>query len=175
MELKTDRLIIREFVEEDWQAVHAYGGNAATVELMDFGPNTPEETKCFIQRAIVNAQQLPRIIYDFAVVLEKTNVLIGGVGLCVSDPQNQNAHIGYVFHSDYWGHGFAAEAASELVKFVFEQLGLHRVWATCRPQNKASARVLEKVGLYYEGHLKEDKLIRGKWVDSLLYARICSK
>lgn len=174
MELETDRLILREFTETDWPAVHAYAGNAETVEQMEFGPNTPSETKNFIQQAMVNSKQLPRTSYDLAVVVAKTDMLIGGVGLRVSNPQHQSGDFGYIFHPDYWGQGFASEAASAVVKFAFEQLGLHRIWATCRPANRASARVLEKVGLSYEGHLKGHRMIRGKWVDSLLYARIQS-
>lgn len=57
-----------------------------------------------------------------------------------------------------------------LVGFGFEQLGLHRIWATCSTENAGSARVLEKLGMRPEAHFKEDVNIRGRWRDSYLYA-----
>jgi L-amino acid N-acyltransferase YncA len=57
-------------------------------------------------------------------------------------------------------------------QFGFTDLRLHRIWATCRPDNQGSARVLEKIGMELEGQLRDHILIRGQWRDSLLYAAI---
>ena len=81
-----------------------------------------------------------------------------------------DADIRYVLHRDYWGRGRAAEAAGLLLQLGFGQLGLSRIWATCDVENRASARVLEKIGMQREGRLRRNLLIRGRWRDSYLYA-----
>ena len=66
IKLETERLLLRPFVEDDFEAVHAYGSNIANVKFMPFGPNTKEETRDFINRTLQKAQEDPRKNYDFA-------------------------------------------------------------------------------------------------------------
>ena len=77
---------------------------------------------------------------------------------------------GYCLNRDYWGHGYATEAAQAVISFGFEQLGLHRIFAICDPCNVASWRVLARAGMRREGHLLEDRWQKGQWRDSYLYA-----
>jgi ribosomal-protein-alanine N-acetyltransferase len=97
-------------------------------------------------------------------------VLIGACGIYVSNPDGQEGWIGYVFNRNFWGRGYATETAKALLKFGFNQLNLHRIFATCDPANIASAHVLEKISMQREGHLREHKMAKGKWCDLLLYA-----
>ena len=69
-----------------------------------------------------------------------------------------------------WGHGYATEAARAMLTFGFATLRLGRITATCRPENTASAGVLRKLGMQQVGHRKNDRLIRGTWLDSLVFA-----
>jgi RimJ/RimL family protein N-acetyltransferase len=85
------------------------------------------------------------------------------LGVIDVDVGAHGAVIGYVLCRDAWGHGYATEAARRIVDFSFEQLGVWRVWATCAPQNPASRRVLEKVGMRHEGVLR-------RWIVSPLYS-----
>lgn len=78
--------------------------------------------------------------------------------------------MGFVISPDRWGSGYATEAAQAVLRFGFEGPGLDRIWATCRPENLASVRVLERIGMQREGHLRDHICIRGRWQDSLLYA-----
>ena len=73
-------------------------------------------------------------------------------------------------HPAQWGRGYTTEAARAMIDFGFRELGLHRIWADCDPRNVASWRVLEKLGLRREAHLRQNARIKGEWVDSLLYA-----
>jgi ribosomal-protein-alanine N-acetyltransferase len=75
-----------------------------------------------------------------------------------------------VLNRKFWRQGYATEVAQALLKFGFNQLKLHRIFATCDPENIASAHVMEKIGMQQEGHIREHKLAKGKWRDSLLYA-----
>jgi len=171
LSLKTNCLILREFNELDWrQAVHEYASDPQVVRYMTWGPNTRKESQGFIQRAISRQQEEPRRNYGFAVVLKAEDRLIGGCGIHISNPDDQGGWIGYCFNCHFWGEGYATETARALLSFGFDRLKLHRIFATCDPKNIASARVLEKIGMQREGHLREHKWIRGRWRDSFLYA-----
>jgi ribosomal-protein-alanine N-acetyltransferase len=168
--IRTERLVLRDFEEADWKSVHDYASDLEVVRYVDWGPNTIEETKSFIQRAIAHQHEQPRRNYDLAVALKSQKLIIGGCGIHVSNPDNREGWIGYVLNRNFWGQGYATETAKALLKFGFEQLNLHRIFATCDPANIASARVLEKIGMKREGRLREHRWAKEKWRDSLLYA-----
>lgn len=170
LRLETERLILRDFEESDWQAIHSYASDPEVVRFAQWGPNSETDTKNFIQRTISSQQEEPRQAFELAVILKSDNRLIGSCGLYLSSEQNREGFIGYCFHRDFWGRGYATEAAKAILGFGFQQLGLHRIFATCDPENLRSARVLEKIGMQREGYLREDKYVKGKWRDSLLYA-----
>lgn len=107
-----------------------------------------------------------------AVILKSENRVIGGCGLRVINPTLRIGDLGYGFNRVYWGKGYATETVKALVAFGFSKLKLHRLWATCDAQNKASARVLEKAGLRFEGLMRENILQRGKWRNTRLYAML---
>src|SRR5262249_55130417 len=68
------------------------------------------------------------------------------------------------------GNGYATEAATEIIRFSFEELGLHRIWSWCVAENLGSARVLEKVGMRQERQLREKEFYKGRWWDHRLFA-----
>ncbi len=168
--LRTRRLLLRDFKEDDWEAVHVYASDPEVVKFMPWGPNTEDQTKEFIKKAIKFQEERPRQHFELAAVLKDDGALVGGCGLNVLSATDRTGYIGYCYNRLYWSAGLATEAAEALVLHGFEQLGLHRIWATCDPQNLASARVLEKVGMTREAQLRENVWVRGKWRDSLVYA-----
>lgn len=173
--IRTKRLILRDFNETDWQAVHGYASDPEVVRYMDWGPNTEEETKVFIRRSISHQKEKPRRNYTLAIILKAEDRLIGSCGLHVANPDNREGWLGYCLNRHFWGQGYATETAKALLRFGFQQLGLHRIYATCDPANIASVHVLEKIGMQREGHLREHKWAKGRWRDSLLYAILDSE
>ena len=168
--LETERLLLREFEEDDWKAVHEYGSDPEVCKHVSWGPNTEEDSRAFVARALSDQQEEPRMHYNFALVLKSDNLLIGSCGLHVSSPERREGWIGYSFNRRFWGQGYATEAARAVLGFGFRELKLHRIFATCDPVNVSSARVLEKIGMQREGRLREHMPIRGKCRDSFLYA-----
>jgi ribosomal-protein-alanine N-acetyltransferase len=69
-----------------------------------------------------------------------------------------------------WGRGYATEAATAMLRFGFDQLGLHKIMATCDPDNTTSARVLTKIGMRIDGYLYQHVLVRRRWRDRLVLA-----
>lgn len=168
--LTTERLILREFRTDDFEAVHAYGSDIETVEFLPWGPNTEQDTRDFIERTMESAAAEPRNEYTLAVVRRAGDRLIGGIGISANDLNGGVAMLGYCLHKEAWGSGFATEAGRAMIDFGFDVLHLHRIWAGVAPGNVASERVLQKLGMTREGRLREDMQVRGKWLDTLVYA-----
>lgn len=168
--LHTDRLLLREFVADDWPALHAIESLPEVARYQDFAPRTEEESRAYVLAAAAEANAAPRHTFDLAVVRRADEHVIGRCGLGIIEPPLREAIIWYTLHPDVWGHGYMTEAAWAMLDFGFQQVGLHRIWADCDPANVGSWRVLEKIGMRREGHLVENAWIKGEWVDSLIYA-----
>jgi len=166
--LRTERLILREFEDGDFAAVHDYARRPDVVRFMPWGPNLEADTRAFLQRTREARGQEPRKDYELAVALAEGGRLIGGAGLHVC--REGTGCLGYCYHPDYWGRGLATEAAGALLRLGFETLGLHRIFATCDVENAASVRVMVKNGMRREAHFREDARLHGRWRDSYLYA-----
>jgi RimJ/RimL family protein N-acetyltransferase len=143
---------------------------------MRYQPGEPrtmiDQTQRRIRNLSAGREEQPRRGLCFAIVLQSDMQLIGECLLYAHNPDLREAGLGYTLNRRCWGQGYATEAATRIVQYGFEELGLHRIFAECRPENRASARVLEKIGLRQEGHLRENKWIRGRWEDTLLFAML---
>jgi len=170
--IRTARLLLRDFRPGDWRAVQRYASDPEVVRYLVWGPNTEDQTRAFVSRAVVQSRRRPRTQYELAVTLASTGDLIGAIAVRLEDRAHAIGSMGYAFSRDAWGQGFATEAARAMVAVGFARLGLHRLWAMCVSENAGSRRVLEKIGMQYEGHLHENYLIRGVRYDSLLYAAL---
>jgi len=95
--------------------------------------------------------------------------IVGLCGIAILHGSEQG-EIWYLVRPDQWGRGIAQAAASELLRLGFSELNLHRIFATCLPENPASSRVLEKIGMRKEGHQIQNLKIHSVWHDSYLYA-----
>jgi ribosomal-protein-alanine N-acetyltransferase len=168
--LNTERLTLRELEAADWMALHAVESDPEVARYQDFGPRTAEESRDYLARAVRFAAAEPRRSFDLAVVLRAEQRFIGRCGFGMSDEDGRQGMLWYTLHRDYWGRGYTTEAARALVTFGFQQVRLHRVWADCDPANIGSVRVLEKLGMRREGHLRENLWIQGGWADSYIYA-----
>ena len=168
MRLVTDRLVLRDYTMLDLEVEYQNNIDPELFTYMPFGPGTLEGTRERIERMIEKQNQDPRTDFDVAVTLKKSMVLIGGCRL--NKTSDIEGHVGYKFARSHWGKGYATEAAKALVDYGFNVLKLHRVYATVHPENGASIRVLEMVGMMREGRLRENMLYDGVYGDSLIYS-----
>src|SRR5262245_27678594 len=149
--IQTVRLTFRSFTVDDYDAVHAYASDPEVTRYTAFGPNTPEQTKEFLQFVSGEPSQEDRANYSFALVHRETNELIGSCGLMRSDTSGPQYSFGYVLRMNRWGQGLASEATAALVKFGFEELRAHRLWAHVFVGNTSSEKVVQRLGFRYEG------------------------
>lgn len=170
MRLETERLILREFVKEDWQRVLEYQSDPLYLRYNEWTERTPEAAQEFVGWFLAHQVQQPRIKYQLAVVLKSSSQLIGNCGVRMVKENALEADIGYELDPKHWGHGYASEAAHTVVDFGFNHFGVHRIWANCNADNTASAQVLQKLDMQLEGRLRENQFFKCRWWDTLIYA-----
>jgi ribosomal-protein-alanine N-acetyltransferase len=172
--IETSRLCMRSFREADWQAVHAYSTDPEVVQYIPGEFPSEEESREMI-RSWMNGQNDDPPHYDFAVTVRPDDFVIGWCCIQISSSNSQLGELMYVFNRHFWKNGYAFEATQAIVDYGFSRLKLHRISATCRPENIASWHILEKLGMQREGLLRENTWIRDSWHNSYLYAIIDHK
>ncbi|MBU5262362.1 GNAT family N-acetyltransferase [Bacillus atrophaeus] len=163
MDIKTDRLVIRKFKCEDWQDVYEYTSNPHVMKYIPEGVFTEEDAKKFVNENMGgNAEKFP-------VVVKEENIVIGHIAFFKYFGEH-SYEIGWVFNPKYYNKGYASEAAQAILEFGFTNMKLHRIIATCQPQNIASYRVMEKIGMRREGYFKKCIPNGNQWWDEYYYA-----
>jgi ribosomal-protein-alanine N-acetyltransferase len=162
--LETERLKLRPYSEADIAELLPLIGTreVAATTLRIAHPYTDQDAKAFLALA-----QEPEKIW-LAITLRSDGCQIGGIGLRC-DSQHQHAELGYWLGAAYWGKGYATEAARGMLRYGFEDLHLHRVFASHFKQNLASGHILKKLGMRHEGCQREHLLKWDQFVDSELY------
>src|SRR6266508_5591909 len=160
MKLETGRLILRDFVSDDWLEVLAYQSDPLYLRYNHWTERTPEAVQEFVEWFMDQQTQNPRIKFQLAVVLKSNNQLIGNCGVRMDKVHAVEADIGYELNPQYWNYGYATEAAHAMVDFGFRHFGVHRIWADCVAENVGSAHVLEKLGMRLEGRLRENNYFK---------------
>ena len=162
--LETARLKLRPYSEADIAELLPLVGTreVAATTLRIPHPYTEEDAKAFLEIA-----RSPNKIW-LVITLRSDGRQIGGVGLRV-DEEHQHAELGYWLGVPFWGKGYATEAARELLRYGFEDLRLHRIFASHFGHNPASGRILQKLGLRHEGCQREHLRKWGQFIDSELY------
>ena len=172
MIVETPRLRLREFVEGDWPPVLAYQSDPRYLRFYAWTERTEADVRAFVERFVAWQAVEPRRKFQLAVTLRDRGRLVGSCGVRLAEAGARTGDLGYEISPEFWGHGYATEAARAMVGFGFEELGLHRVWGECVPENTASRRVMEKLGKRCEGRLRQTQRYKGRWWDTLVYGML---
>lgn len=151
LQLQTERLILRLYKPSDIPTIVRLIGarEIAATTLRIPHPYTERDARTLLRRF---AKERPPT--HFGIFLRETGEHCGGAGLNI-EPDHDRAELGYWIGLPYWGKGIASEAAQEVVRFGFETLELHRIYANCFVGNDASAKILLKLGMRHEGRLRQ--------------------
>jgi len=156
--LKTPRLLLREFEEEDLLRVHEYLSDPEVFRYMIGGSADLQQSRESIRKIIDASSEKPRLDYSLAVTNKEKDRVIGGSRVRVLDPTLNPvyrlpgpAYFGFWLNRRFWDQGYGTEVAKALVSFGFDELRLHRLFAWCDAENVSSARILEKIGMRREG------------------------
>jgi len=167
--LETQRLRLRPIEVDDWPAIHRYMSDPEVTAWLPEGRLDEAACQAF---AAENAGEAATAV---AVVERTTDELVGHMPF---HPWfgSRTHEVGWVLARDRQGRGYATEAARALLAYAFETLDCHRVIATCQPENPASWRVMEKLGMRREAHFRQG-LDRGGgvWWDEYFYALLADE
>lgn len=164
MHIETSRLQIRNFTAQDFLGAYAYLSDPNVMYFL------PESTMSETQTAEFITQQSRPEAHYYAVERKSDNALLGHL---LFEPYfgEHTYEIGWVFHRDAHRQGYASESAAAMLDYGFHQLKLHRVIATCQPENPGSYKVMEKIGMRREGlFLQCIPTAEGQWWDEYYYA-----
>lgn len=161
-------IALRPIDRADWPAVHEWASTIEACRYQEWGPNTAAETKAFVAQAVSNWNQQQQDRYVW--VAEQQRAVIGLGELTVRSQRWRQGEVGYAVHVSHWGRGLGTAIAQSLLTIAFGSMDLHRVMATCDPRNLASAAVLHKVGMTFEGRLRHTMMIRDGWRDSSVFS-----
>lgn len=164
--MHTDRLTLRPFRAEDAEAFAAYRSDVDVARYQDWDvPFTMKAAEVFVARQVGMGWPSPGDWLQVAV--EREGRLAGDVGVGWSS-SGRRVTIGYTLAADQQGRGLATEAVEAVVDRLLAD-GTRRIDATLDPENVASMRLLERLGFEYEGRQAGAALVRGQWLDDLLY------
>ena len=166
--IQTQRLMLRPFTLKDVPDVKRLAGDreiAATTLLIPH-PYEDGMAQEWIKTHPKTFQEGTAV--NFAIALRESGELCGAIGLGINK-KNNNAELGYWIGKPYWGKGYCTEAAKAVLQYGFEVIGLHRIQATHFSHNPASGRVMQKIGMSYEGCLRQDTWKWEKFEDVELY------
>lgn len=174
--LRSPRLLLREFIETDYQALWSYHSDE---RYQRYYPGselaTDRDTRDLLTRFLFWQTETPRSKYQLAITLPGSGELIGNVGLRKEFADAAIAETGFELAPERWGQGYATEAAATMLDYGFASLRLHRVHAHCVAGNERSVRVLERIGMSLEGRLRKHVQLNGHWTDVLLYGILASE
>ena len=169
--LTTDRLILRPFTMNDIDDVLEYSNDPEMARYGVYTPPLPYTRKVAEELVTMfsNPPDSQGILQVFAVVLESK--VIGEIGLNqhYEDRQNDRVEIVYSLSHQHWNKGLTTEAARAVVDWVFQTHSIHRLYAWSDPRNTGSWRVMEKLGMKYEGQLRSHTKWNGTFRDRVYY------
>jgi RimJ/RimL family protein N-acetyltransferase len=172
MQLETDRLIIRRPERSDAEELAAKINDekiAATTLLIPY-PYTTDDAYVWIDGIKTREGDGPA--RSFCFFDKETGELIGGIGLSGVHRTHKHAEIGYWCAVKFWNRGYTSEAVKCVVDYGFRVLEVNRIYAHCFQRNIASAEVMKKAGMKYEGSARGEFFKNGKFEDTFWYAII---
>ena len=176
--IETKRLILRPFEEADLDIIYRIYSDEEILRYTPFDPMSREQAEKHLHRIIDEWNASPRLSYELAIVSKETEKKIGRAHVLI-DPETDTGMIGMLLRQEYWGKHYASEISESLIRFCFHGLHLHRVNALCNPENTASWKMLEKIGMRREAWLKRKcRYVKNgvsSWHDELEYAMLASE
>lgn len=171
--IETERLRLRPFTRGDVDAVFAYRRREDVARFLFDEPMTRESCAEAVQARVGQTAFDDEGDKIFLAVERRDDLaMIGEVSLILRSTEARQAELGYIFHPDFHGFGYATEAGEALLRLGFEGAGMHRIYARCDVHNSASARVMERLGMRREAHFREHMRVKGAWDEELIYAML---
>ena len=162
-EIVTRRLLLLKMLKRDAADMYEYAKRSDVTEYLLWEPH---DTELYTYKYLSYIQSRYRAgdFYDWAITRRDSGKMIGTCGFTRINGEANSAEVGYVINPSFWGCGLATEAVAAIVRFGFEELHLHRIEARYMVGNDRSRRVMEKLGMKFEGISRDSLHVKGKYV-----------
>lgn len=168
--LETKRLLLRSFQDSDLEAFMSYRSDPAIARYQGWdSPYSREAATAFVQEMKQKQPAAPGEWYQIAIELKVSGEMIGDCAFHILAQDARQAEIAFTLSRPYQSKGYATEAVTRLLDYLFGELGLHRVRAICDVENLASVRLLERIGMRREAHFIENIWFKGAWGSEYWY------
>ncbi len=168
--IRTARLVLGDFEPEDAAELQRLAGDRQIADTTLAIPHPYELDHALAWIGNQRKEAARGRAANFAIRLASDSPIIGCVGLRDIDPEHLQAELGFWIGREWWGHGYAREAAAAVIRFAFDTLGLNRVCAHHMLRNPPAGKVLQYVGMVREGVLRQRVRKWGVYEDVVLYA-----
>ncbi|MBC7878716.1 MAG: GNAT family N-acetyltransferase [Anaerolineales bacterium] len=176
MFIHTARLTIRNFKDSDIDAFLAYRNDPEVAKYQGWGiPYTREQGLQYISEIKDIESPKAGLWLQVAIELKETGETIGDLGIRIKKEDARQVAIGFTIASTHWRKGYAVEAMTALLEYLFKELNMHRVIADCDVENIASYRTLEKLGFRREAHFVESFFADGVYTSEYYYGLLQSE
>ena len=167
--LETTRLSLREIVPEDVHDLFRYRSDSEVMKYIG-RPLAKELADATILIDVLRTNAAENNGITWAITLKGENILRGTIGFWRIVKEHHRAEIGYLLDPALQGKGLMQEAVEEVLRYGFEEMGLHSVEAVINPDNLASIRLLERNAFVKEAYFREDFCFDGKFQDTCVYS-----
>lgn len=172
--LETERIRLRRLSKEDANDIFEYAKNENTAQFLPwYSHRVKQDSVKFVDSVLENYSK--GYVAPWGVELKKNNKIIGTAGFTNVNVVNNSAEFGFVISEGYRNKGFATEAAKIVLEYGFTELDIHRIEAHCDERNEASSRVLTKIGMKYEGTLRDRYFLKDKYVSVKMFSMLDSE
>ena len=167
---ETKRLFLKKITKECVDDVWEYRSDPAVSRYLLW---SPDKDKLHTETYLQYLQELydKGKFYDFGIFLKENGKMIGTVGFTTIDLHKNEASVGYVLNSKYWGQGIATEALERIIEFGFSELEFDSLFARLMEENTASKRVLEKCGFSFSSFESKFINLKGRMEKIAIYSR----
>ena len=165
--VRTERLILREFVKSDFDAVFTYSSDPKVTRYLFFGPRDADATAEYLEELLASQIEQPRTRFELAVEETTSGRVIGACDLSLIEAKVVD--LGYMLGTPDWGKGYATEISLALLEAAFRELRAERVISTVDVNNGASIRVLEKIGMRWEAVFRKHRRAKNRWWDCHMF------
>lgn len=170
-EIRTERLLLRRYRESDLDRLAAIQGLPEVARYLYLEARSRAEVEpALAQRIAHTTLERDDDAVTLAVERLDDNLLLGDVTVFLRSLEHRQIEVGYVFHPDAGGQGYATEATRAVIDLAFGDLDAHRVFARTDVRNAPSIALLRRLGMRQEAHFREAERIKGAWGDELLFA-----
>jgi len=170
VEINTERLLLRSVKLDDAEAIFNYRSDSIENQYQGWIPKNIDDVYDFINNKVSSTIDLIDTWYQFVIIRNENNELIGDIGVHFIDSNKKQVEVGCTLDKNHQRKGYATEALKEMINYLFTEFNKHRIITSIDPRNIKSIGLVEHLGFRKEAHFKESILINGEWVDDVVYA-----